>query len=266
MKRIVFLILLAFLVTACATAPSGRKQLLLMSGNDMSQMGSASFDKLKATDKLSKDTRRLGQAQCVVNALVRVLPAKYAQQSWEVQLFEDANPNAFALPGGKVGVNTGMFAVAKTQDELAAVIGHEIAHVISQHANERVSQQMATGIGIEAIGAYSGTRTSPENTKALMSALGLGAQLGVLLPYSRVHESEADVLGQQLMARAGFDPAAAVALWQHMQAADQGGRPPQLLSTHPDPRNRIQDLAGRAPALQADYRAARAAGRVPKCF
>jgi predicted Zn-dependent protease len=252
-------------LAACTTAPSGRKQLLLVSGGEMAQMGATSFEQLKRSDKLANDPRRLGQVQCVVRAITTALPANY-RGTWEVQLFDDPNPNAFALPGGKVGVNTGMFSVARNQDQLAGVIAHEIAHVVSQHSNERVSQQMAAGVGMQALGAYTGSRTSPRNTQLLMSALGLGAQLGVLLPYSRVHEAEADVLGQQYMANAGFDPAAAVTLWQNMINASKGGRPPQLLSTHPDPANRVRELAARAPTLQDEYRAARSSGRAPNCY
>jgi predicted Zn-dependent protease len=251
-------------LAACSTAPSGRQRLLLVSGSQMAQMGAASFEQLKRSDKLARDPVRLGQVQCVVRALTTALPGNRGM--WEVQLFDDPNPNAFALPGGKVGVNTGMFNVARTQDQLAGVIAHEIAHVVSEHAGERVSQQMAAGIGMEAINAYAGSRTSPRNTQLLMGALGLGAQLGVLLPYSRVHEGEADVLGQQYMANAGFDPNGAVVLWQNMIAASKAGRPPQLLSTHPDPANRVRELAARAPTLQDEYRAARAAGRAPNCY
>jgi predicted Zn-dependent protease len=256
---------LAAALASCATAPSGRSQLLLVSGTEMAQMGATSFEQLKRSDKLANDPVHLGQVQCVVHALTAGLPAS-ARVNWEVQLFQDDNPNAFALPGGKVGVNTGMFTVARNQDQLAGVIAHEIAHVIFQHANERVSQQMAAGVGMQALGAYSGARTSPQTTQMLMSALGLGAQLGVLLPYSRKHESEADVYGQQYMARAGFDPNGAVALWQNMIAASRSGRAPTILSTHPDPQNRIQALAAQAPALMADYRAARAAGHAPNCY
>ena len=257
-------VLAAALAVGCATAPSGRSQLLLVSGDQMAQMGATSFEQLKRSDKLANDPRKLGQAQCVVRALTAALPGN--RGTWEVQLFEDPNPNAFALPGGKVGVNTGMFNIARNQDQLAGVIAHEIAHVVSQHANERVSQQMAAGIGMQALGAYTGSRTSPRNTQLLMSALGLGAQLGVLLPASRLHESEADVLGQQYMARAGFDPNGAVALWQNMIAASKGSRPPTMLSTHPNPSNRVGELAARAPGLMDDYRAARASGRAPNCF
>lgn len=255
----------AALAASCATAPSGRSQLLLVSESQMTQMGATSFEQLKRSDKLARDPVRLGQVQCVVRALTAALPAS-GRVGWEVQLFDDPNPNAFALPGGKVGVNTGMFSVARNQDQLAGVIAHEIAHVIFRHANERVSQQVAAGVGMQALGAYSGARTSPQNTQMLMSALGLGAQLGVMLPFSRKHESEADVYGQQYMARAGFDPNGAVALWQNMLAASRGGRPPKILSTHPDPQNRVRALAANAPTLMDDYRAARAGGRAPNCY
>jgi len=249
-----------------APASEAKYKLLLVSSAEMDQMGAEAFEKLKATDKLSRDPKRLAQSQCVVSALVRVLPDKLARQNWEVQVFDDPNPNAFALPGGKVGVNTGMFAVIKSQDELAAVIGHEIAHVAEQHANQRISRQLLVGIGLDTVGAYTGQRTSPERAKMTMGLLGLGAQVGVMLPNSRQQETEADGEGQQMMARAGFNPDGAVQLWQHMLTAGRNGAPPQILSTHPDPKNRIAKLAERAPSLQPDYRAARAAGRRPTCF
>lgn len=260
------LICTALTVALAAPASEAKRKLLLVSSTQMDQMGAEAFEKLKATDKLSRDPKRLAQAQCVVSALVRVLPDKLARQSWEVQVFEDPNPNAFALPGGKVGVNTGMFAVIKSQDELAAVIGHEIAHVSEQHANQRISRQMLVGVGLEAVGAYTGQRTSPERAKTTMGLLGLGAQVGVMLPNSREQEAEADRDGQEFMARAGFNPDGAVQLWQHMMATSRDGAPPQILSTHPDPQNRVRKLAERAPSLQPDYRAARAAGRRPACF
>lgn len=260
------LMLVALLgLSGCATSPTGRSQFIAVSEAQMNQLGATSFEQMKQTDKLSRDTAKLGTARCVVDALKLALPPDAQRMAWEVQVFDDANPNAFALPGGKVGVNTGMWNVAKTQDELAAVLAHEIAHVLSRHGAERVSQQMAAGIALEAAQAYSGSRTSPENTKLLMGALGLGAQIGVVLPFSRVHESEADVLGQQIMANAGFDPRAAVTLWQNMQALSSGGRPPQMLSTHPDPANRIAALQARAPGLLPAYEQARTNGRRPNC-
>ena len=254
------------LLAGCATSPTGRSQFIAVSDAQMDQLGATSFERMKQSDKLSRDPRRLATAQCVVDALTMALPASARRTAWEVRVFDDPNPNAFALPGGKMGVNTGMWTVAKTQDELAAVMAHEIAHVLSRHAAERVSQQMAAGVALEAAQAYSGSRTSPQNTQRLMGALGLGAQLGVMLPFSRVHETEADVLGQRIMAEAGFDPAGAVRLWQGMIAkAGSGGRPPQILSTHPDPQNRIAALQARVAALQPVAEQARANGRRPAC-
>ncbi len=258
-------IIMTLLAAACATSPTGRTQFIAVPDSQMNQMGITAFDKMKTSDKLSRDAKKLGTARCVVDSLVAQLPANFPRYAWEVQVFQDDNPNAFALPGGKVGVNTGMWKVAKNQDQLAAVIGHEIGHVIARHGAERVSQQLAAGVTMEAVGAYSGARTSPENTKMILSGLGLGAQLGVLLPFSRTHESEADVIGQEMMARAGFDPQAAVALWQNMLQASSGGRTPQILSTHPDPQNRIRILGERAPSLRSQYEVARSQGKAPSC-
>ena len=260
------LALLVLLLAGCATSPTGRSQFIAVSDAQMDQLGATSFERMKQSDKLSRDARKLDTAQCVMNALKLALPPSGQRFAWEVQVFEDSNPNAFALPGGKVGINTGLWTVAKTQDELAAVLAHELAHVVSRHAAERVSQQMAAGVALEAAQAYSGSRTSPENTRLLMGALGLGAQVGVMLPFSRVHETEADLLGQRMMAEAGFDPAGAVRLWQGMIAkADSGGRPLQILSTHPDPRNRIAGLQAGVPTLQPVAAQARANGRRPAC-
>lgn len=267
-RATLFACALTLLAAGCATAPTGRSQLMLVSDAQMNQMGLTAFNQMKAKDRLARDPRRSAYVQCVVNALVAALPPQYANWRslrWEAQVFDSSDANAFALPGGKVGVNTGLFKVAKNQDQLAAVIGHEIGHVLSRHAGERVSQNALAQTGMQVASAYAGANASPQSTQLLMAALGAGAQVGVLLPYSRLHETEADVIGQQLMADAGFDPAAAPALWQNMIASGGGARPPQLLSTHPDPQNRIRELAARAPELAPRYQAARAAGRAPRC-
>ncbi|MFC4729148.1 M48 family metallopeptidase [Coralloluteibacterium thermophilus] len=266
MKHALFAAALAAALVACATSPTGRTQLRLFSGSEMNQMGIAAFDEMKAKDPLANNPQQSRYVQCVVEALVRVLPPDWQQLPWEAQVFQNEQANAFALPGGKVGVNTGMFQVARNQDQLAAVIGHEIGHVVAQHSNERVSHTALAQTGMTAVQAYAGTRgATPQNTQALMSALGAGVQVGYLLPFSRVQETEADVVGQQLMARAGFDPAAAAALWENMIAASGRAGVPQLLSTHPDPQNRIRELAARAPSLAADYQQARQEGRTPRC-
>lgn len=258
-------VLMLALLAGCATSPTGRSQFIAVSDAQMDQLGATAFEQMKQANRLSRDAGKLATANCVVDALKVALPSQAQRMAWEVRVFEDGNPNAFALPGGKIGINTGMWTVARTQDELAAVLAHELAHVLSRHAAERVSQQMAAGVALEAAQAYSGSRSSPEHNRLLMGALGLGAQLGVMLPFSRVHETEADLLGQQLMAEAGFDPAAAVRLWQGMIAAGGGGRVPQLLSTHPGPQNRIAALQARVEALQPVMLQARANGRRPAC-
>lgn len=266
-RRIAALIILgAMALAGCATSPTGRNQLLLMSDAQMNQLGALTFDRMKTTDKLSRDPRRSAYVSCVVRALTAELPQDWRNLPWEAQLFAIDSPNAFALPGGKVGVNTGMFDVARTQDQLAAVIGHEIGHVIARHSNERVSQSQLAQVGSAAVGAYVGRNSSPEQVQQYVALLGAGTQVGVLLPYAREQERESDVVGQQLMARAGFDPAQAGALWRNMIAASDGqARPARLLSTHPDPAARAAELDRRAPALRPEFESARAAGKRPQC-
>ena len=254
------------LLSGCATTPGGRSQLLLVSDSQMNQMGVAAFDQMKANDKLSVVPAKSAYAQCIVDALVAELPDEWRRLKWEAQAFAIAEPNAFALPGGKVGINTGLLRIATTQDQLAAVLAHEVAHVSYRHAGERVSQQQLAQTGLALANAYAGRNASPQQVNMLMAALGAGVQVGVLLPFSRAHESEADLAGQALMARAGFDPAAAVSLWQGMQqASGSKGRPPQILSTHPDPGQRIDALSANVARMAPVVQQARAAGKRPAC-
>lgn len=254
------------LLAACATSPTGRRQLLVVSDSEVNQMGLATFQQMKANDKLSIDKRKSDTIDCIVHALVAQLPSQWQGYDWEAQVFAIDSANAFALPGGKVGVNTGLFKVATTQDQLAAVIGHEIGHVIARHSNERLSQSVLVEAGTSLVGAYAGRNASPEQVNQLVALLGAGTQVGVLLPYSRLHESEADRIGQELMAKAGFDPRQAAILWENMIRASSGSAaPPRLLSTHPDSNARARALAEAAPALMPAYEAARQAGRQPRC-
>ncbi len=171
--------------------------------------------------------------------------AGMSDRPWEYVVFEDDQPNAFVIPGNKVGVNTGLFKVVKNDDQLAAVLGHETGHVIAKHAAERASQQMASQAMIDAAAGV----TKGNVSKAVSSYGGLGAELGFLLPYSRKQESEADRIGVDLMIKAGYKASEAVALWNNMMAANSGA-PPEFLSTHPSDKTRIKDLQ--------DYIAARA--------
>lgn len=248
------------LLAACATAPTGRSQLILVSDADMDRMGASAFTQIKSGGKVANDPARLRQLRCITDALVAALPAQYRGKAWEVALIQDDNPNAFALPGGKVGVHTGLFKVATNQDQLAAVVGHELGHVVSRHAAERVSQQFAAETALNVLNSATGGER-----KQLLGLLGVGAQAGVLLPFSRQHESEADLLGQRYMAEAGFDPAAAATVWENMVRVTGGARTPTFLSTHPDPQARIQSLRASAPGLKATQEQARAAGRRPNC-
>lgn len=265
MKTTLSAAILTVAIASLPTISAARQPLHLISDQQLAQMGEQEFAKMKATQKMSTDLRQQAAVECVVNALRATLPAPYSTQPWEARVFVDNTPNAFALPGGKVGVNTGMFRIATTQDQLAAVLGHEMGHVVARHTNDRVSRQLLTQTGIQLLGAVASQHASAQTTRGLVNAAGGGAQLFLLLPNSRAQESEADQLGQRYMAAAGFDPAQAVTLWQHMEAASNGA-PPQFLSTHPNPANRLSDLAARAPSLQPVAQAARRAGRNPHCF
>lgn len=265
-KRIVLTGCVLALLVACATSPTGRRQLLVVSDSDVNQMGLATFQQMKTNDKLSTDARKRDTVNCIVRDLVAQLPSQWQSYDWEAQVFAIDSANAFALPGGKVGVNTGLFKVATNQDQLAAVIGHEIGHVIARHSNERLSHSVLAEAGTSLVGAYVGRNASPDQVKQMVALLGAGTQVGVLLPYSRLHESEADRIGQELMAKAGFDPREAAKLWENMiQASSGSNAPPRLLSTHPDSGDRARVLAENAPRLMSDYQAARAAGRTPRC-
>ncbi|NIM28967.1 MAG: M48 family metalloprotease [Gammaproteobacteria bacterium] len=251
---LILLLILASL-SACATSPTGRDQLLIFSADDLDAMGVHAFSEMRTQLPEETDPAVNDYVGCVAKAITRQVAAK--RDGWEVVVFKDESPNAFALPGGKMGVYTGMLEVAENQDQLAAVLGHEVGHVLAQHANERMSQQQVTSIGL-AVAAGTGLDS------ASMQALGLGAQIGILLPYSRTHESEADIIGLDLMAKAGFDPRESVQLWKNMQKAG-GGTPPEFLSTHPSSGTRIDNLIGQmANALQT-YNDARARGNKPNC-
>lgn len=266
MKRILLGVSIALIATACATttSPTGRTQHVgAVSQAQLDQMGAQAFAEAKSKQKLSTDARKNAYVRCVVSSITQQLPPNW-QANWEVALFVDESPNAFALPGGKVGVNTGIFTVAKNQDQLAAVIAHEIGHVVSRHHDERITRQMGAQTGLNIVGSLLGARYGEGAASATGQLGGAALQTAFLLPGSRTQESEADVVGQRLMAQAGYDPRQAVNLWQNMIAASSS-RPPQWLSTHPDPQSRIQELNARAGALIPVYEQARAAGRTPKC-
>ena len=267
MKSLLLGLAIATAVSACATttSPTGRTQRVgAVPQQQLDQMGAQAFAEYKAKLPQSRNAGQTAYVRCVVDAVTRQLPAG-AQAQWEVALFDNESPNAFALPGGKVGVYDGIFSVAQNQDQLAAVIAHEIGHVIAHHHDERVTRQLGAQAGLGIIGALVGSQYGEGAAQTTQQLGGAAVQAAFLLPNNRVQESEADVVGQRLMARAGFDPRAAVNLWQNMIAASSGSRPPQWLSTHPDPRARIDELRARAGDLVDTYQQARASGATPDC-
>ncbi len=260
-KLLISIILL--LASGCATSPTGRHQLTLVPEGQLNAMGAQSFAQMQEQTKQSTDPQANAYVRCVADALTDELPDNKLVSVWEVVVFDDPQVNAFALPGGHIGVYTGLLKVAETPDQLAAVMGHEVAHVLARHGNERVSQQMATQ-GALAIAGTALAKGGSENQQ-LLGLLGLGAQVGVLLPFSRLQESEADRIGLEMMASAGFDPRQSVTLWENMGKASGGGGPPQFLSTHPSHSTRIKDLNSRIPKVLPLVDAARAVGKRPNC-
>lgn len=257
------LCLLFCLLLSCTSSPLGRRQLTLVPDSQMNAMGLAAFEEMKTSMPVESDPAINAYVRCVAEALLAVSADATGVADWEVVVFEDQTPNAFALPGGRIGVHTGLLTVATTPAQLAAVIGHEIAHVSARHGNERVSTGLVAQLGLGILDQVIGDPASEEHQQ-LLALLGLGAQVGVLLPYSRSHEKEADLLGLDLMARAGFVPDASVKLWENMATAG-GGQPPEFLSTHPSHGSRIAALRERMASARAQQAAARAAGREPDC-
>lgn len=263
MKHVIQAVLIAVaLVAGCATSPLGRSQLILLPESQMSQLGVASFAAIKKKQPIDRSGSNNRYVSCVTDAIINELTGKWAKLDWEVTVFKDDSANAFALPGGKMGVHTGLFKAAKNQDQLAAVLGHEVGHVLARHGNERVSTNLAAQTGLQIATVMVGGSTARKT--AVMAALGLGAQVGVLLPFSRKHETEADLIGLKLMARAGFDPRESAALWQNMDKLG-GDKPPELLSTHPTSSRRIHDLNSHMSEAMVLYEKANKQGKRPNC-
>ncbi|MCG9580765.1 M48 family metallopeptidase [Vibrio tubiashii] len=239
----------AMAMTACTSSPTGRNQLLLFSDSDMSSLGAQSFEQMKKELKISSDAKTNAYVQCVTDSITQHVPKQPGFDNWEVVVFDSDQVNAFALPGGKIGVYTGLLKVAVTQDQLATVIGHEIAHVLADHSNERLSQSQIANAGLQLTNIALGSSEYAQYQGATMAALGLGVQYGVLMPYGRTQESEADIVGLELMAKSGFDPNQSVDLWKNMAKASGGAQPPELLSTHPSHGTRIQDLSAKIQTL-----------------
>ena len=258
LKKIIPLIISTNLLTACATNQLGRSQLILLSDSQIDQMGLQNFEQIKKDKPISHNSQANQLVNCIANAITQQVGGH-----WEVVVFDDKSLNAFALPGKKIGVHTGLIKLVDNQDQLASVIGHEVAHVLAKHSNERVSQNAAVQQGISLTQAV----TAPQSSlgQAAIGLLGTGAQYGIILPFSRLHESEADIIGLELMAKAGFNPQESIKLWQKMAQASNGKNPAEFLSTHPSHSTRIQDLKNHMPKAIKLQNTAHAHGYQPNC-
>ncbi len=244
-------VLLVVLLAACEAAPvTGRSQLILVPESQDAELGLQAYQQIKDETKISKDPALNRRVETVGRRIAAVSP--HPDWQWEFTVFANDEPNAFALPGGKVGVYSGLFKVAKNDAQLAAVIGHEVGHAIARHGAERISQ----GLLAQAGGAAVGLATGSDSYAGVYAA---AAQLGVILPFSRTQESEADHIGIIMMAKAGYDPRQSVALWQNFKSLERSGRPPEFLSTHPAEDTRIERLQALMPEALKVYQQTQAA-------
>ena len=251
-------IVASFALVSCSSQPTQATRA------EVEAEANRAFNQMSANMPLVTDRETIDFVACVAQAVVSVLEPPYNDIDWSLRVFENESVNAFAMPGGKIGVFSGLLKVTADQDQLAAVIGHEIAHVTAEHSLERAGRAGLTNVGVNALaiilgGGYSGT------TYTAQQALSYGATLGIPLPYSRSKETEADVIGLSYMARAGFDPRAAVPLWKRMEESSGGKKPAEFMSTHPASDTRIQNIIAEWEVTLPLYNEARAEGHVPDC-
>lgn len=253
MRKIYFILMCALLIIAgCASVGmTGRRQLMLVSEGEEAALGLQAYQDVLSKSKVSADAKN---TQLVNKVGAAIAAASGANYDWKFVLIDDKQVNAFCLPGGKVAVYTGILPYTQTEEGLAVVIAHEVAHALARHGAERMSQQMMMDTGLSLTGAALGQNA---NKDLIMSALGLGSQVGVMLPYSRKHEYEADYIGLLLMAEAGYNPQAAVDFWQRMSSAGGGAAQPEFLSTHPADASRIAEIKKHLPEAMQYYNGAR---------
>jgi len=248
-KRRILLGVLLTVVVGCSIPFVSEREIAIQS--------EAEFQKMRNSMTISNDVNVRSYVRCVADAIIAELEQPYASLDWDIEIFDDEAINAFAMTGGKIGVFTGILKVAENQDQLGAVIGHEVAHVTQQHSLERVNQAMTTQIGAQAAGAVLGGGYAGD-------AVQMAAQVALTLPYGRKQESEADTVGLVYSANAGFDPRESVTLWKNMAEANKGA-PPEFLSTHPSSDTRIKDLIAEFPTALVNYNNAKSGGKVPNC-
>jgi predicted Zn-dependent protease len=260
-----FLVVCSILSTlsACSTSSTGRNQVSLYSDAELNNMGITSFEQMKKEIPISKDKATNDFVLCVADAITANVPKSAHQGEWEVVVFDSEQVNAFALPGGKIGVYTGILNVTENQDQLAAIMGHEVGHVLEHHSNERLSANKLSNVGL-AVAAIALGASEVENKGLWVAGLGIGVQYGLIMPYSRAHESEADIVGQDLMARSGFSPEASVQLWKNMSKLSKDA-PPEFMSTHPSNETRIKQLNKHLSVSEPYYLEEKKSNNLAKC-
>ena len=263
MKRTVLLLLLALFAGGCSTVPiTGRRQLSLVSDKEVLSASLTEYRSFMGKAKTSGDKVQSAQVVRVGRRIADAtesylrghgLEKEVANFAWEFNLVQDKQVNAFCMPGGKIVVYTGLMPLVASDDELAVVLGHEVAHAVAKHGAERMSQQLLASAGaVAAAGAVVAAGGTASSGNAAASVFGLGAQVGVMLPFSRKHESEADYMGLALMTMAGYKPEAAVAFWRKM-AAQGGSSTPAFLSSHPSDATRIADIQKALPEIKSKF-------------
>lgn len=260
---IALLLAVVILLPACSTVPvTGRSGLHLVPESQLLTLSFQQYEEVLKKSELSQDPEKVAMVRRVGFRIAEATEAflkesgyeeSLGKYEWEFNLIKDDDTaNAWVMPGGKAAVYTGILKYTQNEAGLAVVLGHEVAHAIADHGNERMSQQLLAQMGGMALAVA--LASQPGETQALaMAAFGAGTAVGILLPYSRLHESEADQIGLILMARAGYDPREAVPFWERMNE-DPGKRPPELLSTHPAPETRIENIKSHIPEAMKYYR------------
>jgi predicted Zn-dependent protease len=242
---------------ACRTVPfTNRRQLSLIPASQETQMGLSQYQQTLKESKLSTDAEKVALVRRVGQRIAAAADRKDFE--WEFNLIEDDKMvNAWCLPGGKVAIYTGILPITQTEDGLAVVMGHEIAHALARHGGERMSQGLLAQMGGVALSVAMADKPA-QTQQMFQAAYGAGATVGVLLPFSRAQESEADRIGLILMAKAGYDPAAAAPFWGRMSEASKGGgKPPEFLSTHPSDERRIKQIEEWLPEARSHGKAGR---------
>lgn len=262
LKKSVSVLLLGVLVVACSTNPfTGKQTLALIPNSQILPMAFQQYSQFLSENDVVTGTAEANMVKNVGNKIAaaaeRYLNANgyvgyLADYRWEYNLVNSEEVNAWCMPGGKIVVYTGILPFTHNEAGLAAVMGHEVAHALANHGQQRMSAGQLQQLG--AVAGNIALANNPETQNIFNTAYGLGSNLGVMLPFSRSHEIEADHIGLILMAIAGYDPIAAAELWQRMQANENGSAPPEFLSTHPSSDTRIQNIQSWAPEAKAEAR------------